>query len=175
MARGLHRCAWAGRQAVTRPADSIPLPAWRYIPGVNARHADDAFEVVKVLCPPHVTEEGAAANEAWAYGLRLFNDGYYWEAHEVLETVWMQAAPNSRERALVRAVIHLANGALKLAAGKPAAAKRLAALATDSVAASHAGGLDRVMGLAADELRAIAGGLAEGDPRERRIEASYAL
>jgi predicted metal-dependent hydrolase len=160
---------------VTRPADSIPLPAWRHIPGVSARHADDAFDAIKALCPSRVTDEGAAANDAWAYGLRLFNHGYYWEAHEVLETVWMRAAPNSRERALVRALIHLANGALKLAAGKPAAASRLAALATESVAASHAGGRHRVMGLAADELLAIARSLAEGDPRERMLEARYAI
>ena len=150
-------------------AEKIPLPAWRHIPGVNDRHAGDAFDQAKALCPPRVTDAEASTNGAWLYGLRLFNAGYYWEAHEVLETVWMRTAPNSRERALVQALIHLANGALKLAANKPGAAKRLARLAGECVALSHSGGRDRIMGLGAKELLGVARTLAGDAPMDVRF------
>jgi len=53
------------------------------------------------------------SNTGWLYGIHLFNHGFYWEAHEVLEAVWNNAAPNSREKHLVQGVIQIANAQLK--------------------------------------------------------------
>lgn len=125
----------------------IPLPARRYLPGVNERHPEDAFDHVKALCAGQTDERSAATNAAWHYGLRLFNGGFYWEAHEVLEEVWRRARPNSRERHLVQCVIHLANGALKLALGRASAAARLSGLADECRQRAFAGGRRSVMGL----------------------------
>jgi len=58
-------------------------------------------------------------------GLALYRSGYFWEAHEAWEPVWMAAAPNSRERAFLQALIQLANGWLKVAMGRVPAAVRI--------------------------------------------------
>jgi hypothetical protein len=128
-------------------AQAIPLPARRYLPGVNERHPEDAFDHVKALCAERTDEPGAARNTAWHYGLRLFNGGFYWEAHEVLEEVWRRARPNSRERYLVQCVIHLANGALKLSLGRTRAAVRLSGLADECRLRAFSGGRRSAMGL----------------------------
>jgi hypothetical protein len=134
-------------------ADRLKLPAWRYLPGINERHADDAFDDVKALCPETANDGNAPDNIAWHYGVRLFNEGYYWEAHEVLEEVWLRALPNSRERFLVQAVIHLANGALKCELGRMKAAERLAAMAEDCLQRAYPRGGRPAMGLEEDALR----------------------
>ncbi len=62
-------------------------------------------------------------------GLALYRAGFFWEAHEAWEPLWLDAAPNSRERALLQGLIQLANGWLKLRMGRAPAARRIAALA----------------------------------------------
>jgi len=140
---------------VSADAESIALPAHRYLPGRSERHPDDAFDHVKALAPKETRETTAHGNVAWQYGLRLFNHGFYWEAHEVLEEVWMRAPPNSRERWLVQCVIHLANGALKKELGQQRAVLRLAGLARECGHRAFAGGEGLVMGLADDEVEVV--------------------
>ncbi len=106
----------------------FPLPDYRHIPGRNDRPAEGAFAAVKATAPDVTSSATAGENTAWCYGIRLLNEGYFWEAHEVLEPVWLNAPPNSRERHLVQAVIHLANGWLKEAMGQPRARLRIADL-----------------------------------------------
>jgi len=72
-------------------------------------------------------------------GLALYRSGYFWEAHEAWEPLWLAARPNSRERAFLQALIQLANGRLKLAMGKIAAAARITALVADHLARSGHG------------------------------------
>jgi hypothetical protein len=55
----------------------------------------------------------------------LFHSGYDWETHEILESLWLAATPNSRERAYLQALIQLANLWLKLTMGHLKAADRL--------------------------------------------------
>lgn len=64
-------------------------------------------------------------------GLGLYRAGYYWEAHEAWEPLWLRAKPNSRERAFLQGIIQLANGWLKIAMNKPIAAHRIALLAEE--------------------------------------------
>lgn len=75
------------------------------------------------------TDEPVAA--ALTFGLSLIHNHYFWEAHEVLEPVWMKASPNSAERQLLQALIQLANACLKSTMGQPQAAARLAQIADD--------------------------------------------
>jgi len=128
----------------------FPLPDRPHVPGRTPRPDDD-------LCARLVAE-----TPAWDYGLDLIAHGFYWEAHEVLEPVWAAAAPNSRERALVQGVIHLANGALKLRMDRPKAAVRLAGLAAECVARAFTGHPDPLLGLRRAALDAAAAELAAG-------------
>lgn len=134
-----------------RVAD-IPLPGYRHIPGRNDRPDEAFFDAVK-----------AEKETAWLYGMRLFNSGFYWEAHEVLEPVWFDARPNSRERHLVQAIIHLANGLLKEAMARPNARRRLAGLARGRLFEVFPEGRGQLMGIDAAEALAAADMLVDGD------------
>lgn len=148
---------------MTRAAD-LPLPAYRHVPGENARPDEATFAAVKRMVPAETRSATAADNVAWRYGLRLLDAGFYWEAHEVLEPVWLAAAPNSRERHLVQAVIHLANGRLKDVMGRPNARLRLAGLARQGLEAAFPAGEGTLMGLDGSVVLQAAERLAAGEP-----------
>ncbi|MFZ1813685.1 MAG: DUF309 domain-containing protein [Rhizobiaceae bacterium] len=116
-------------------ASSIALPESAYLPGRTLRPED---------------REGARIEHldiAWAHGLRLLLCGYYWEAHEALEPVWMGFAPNSRERHLVQAVIQIANLSLKARMGRSGAAGRIIPIVVQSLDEAFARGSETLMGL----------------------------
>lgn len=137
-------------------AAEIPLPSYRHMPGVNVRPDEAFFAAVKASVPAATADETGVENVAWRYGLRLLNAGFYWEAHEVLEPVWLNAAPNSRERHLVQAVIHLANGLLKQAMDRPGARLRLSELCRGAFADAFPSGSGRLMGIDyADAVSAV--------------------
>ncbi|MBL3705460.1 DUF309 domain-containing protein [Sulfitobacter sp. BDSS02] len=87
---------------------------------------------------------------AWRAGWLFVRNGYFWEAHEVLEPVWMtlDAGP---ERQFVQGVIQVANAALKLKMGRPNAVRRLCDIADGHLDAC--GEADAIMGLPLSEVR----------------------
>lgn len=142
----------------------LPLPTYRHLPGTNERPPHGFLDAVIARAPAETRAPEAGTNVAWLYGVRLINAGFFWEAHEVLEPVWAHAAPNSRERFLVQAVIHLANGSLKVRMARPNAAARLADLADESFERAFAGSNERFMGI--DPREALAAGHAIRDGAE---------
>ena len=85
---------------------------------------------------PHIPGENARPREGsiapgLSEGLALYRAGFFWEAHEALEPLWLSAAPNSRARAYLQALIQLANAQLKHKMDKPAAAHRILGLVRD--------------------------------------------
>lgn len=155
-------------------AADIPLPQSRHLPGVNARPDEAFFASIKTAATPITTDATSGDNVAWHYGLRLLDAGFYWEAHEVLEQVWLNAAPNSRERSLVRGVIHLANGLLKQAMGRTRARQRLAVMCRQTLEDAFAGRKGRLMGIDGEEALRAAEMLADGSP-EIRLSRDYAI
>lgn len=123
-----------------RAAGALALPRQAYLPGRTERPPDTFFDIPALAIDAPVD----AHTVAWRYGLRLFENGFFWEAHEVLEPVWLACLPNSRERHGVQAVIQLSNAALKMRLGKPNATGRLIAIAIDLLkrAGPDAGPLD---------------------------------
>lgn len=99
-------------------------PPYAYVPGRNQRHADDLFEAIKDGAQ-NVSLADIAETEAWRFGLAFLREGYFWEAHEVLEPLWVACPPNSAERLLLQGIIQLANAGLKGVMDKPGAANRL--------------------------------------------------
>ena len=95
-------------------------------------------------------------------GLALYRAGYFWEAHEAWEPVWLATPPAARERAFLQGAIQLANARLKLAMGRPRAAARIAPLAEAAFARA---GAAPCFGLTAHwaegELSEIRGALAK--------------
>src|SRR5277367_2594416 len=108
------------------PSGDLPLPQWAYVPGeTDAAAADyETLAQVKLLVPPAFRGYVPARHPALRYGLTLNDRGYFWEAQEILETVWAAAPQGGRERVLLRACIQIANANLRLRMQKPHAAAR---------------------------------------------------
>jgi hypothetical protein len=124
------------------------LPAREpHLPGRNRRPADEGVSRIARKAPRPTDPQAWRDNEAYLAGLRLYANGYYWEAHEVWEPVWMNASPNSQERELTQGLIQLANAALKLKMAQPAAAGRLAAIAEKHIREAALGAATIVMGV----------------------------
>src|ERR1700744_1577576 len=105
----------------------LPLPRWAHVPG-EADEADADYETlaqVKLLVPPAFRGYVPARHPALRYGIQLNDRGYFWEAREILETVWAAAPQGGRERILLRACILIANGNMRLRLEKPNSAARL--------------------------------------------------
>jgi hypothetical protein len=101
------------------------MPPHAYIPGKTPRHPEGWFDAITQSVPKDALPDDLEATQAWAAGLAYFQAGYFWECHEVLEAVWMQTPEGSTERALVQAVIQLANARLKLKMDRPKATLKL--------------------------------------------------
>lgn len=101
------------------------FPAYAHVPGSNPRHREDLFDGICASVTSDMTVADLSKTEAWRSGLELYGHGFFWEAHEVLEAIWMQCPPNSVERYFVQAIIQIANARLKLIMKRPKAAGRL--------------------------------------------------
>jgi predicted metal-dependent hydrolase len=104
------------------------VPSWRpthvYVPGKSERHPEGLFDWIK-------RDAAFPDGVAFQYGLGFLNDGYFWEAHEVLEAVWMSCPQNSTEKLLIQALIQWANAGLKFRMARNKAAWRLLDLADE--------------------------------------------
>lgn len=118
--------------------EALFRPTHAYVPGRTPRHPEDAFDILRATARAGDTPEMLARSAAFRAGLHYLDTGFYWEAHEVLEPVWMALPRCSAERAFVQALIQLANGRLKLVMERPKAALRLALIARDHLGESLA-------------------------------------
>jgi len=104
--------------------------AWRpphaYVPGQSLRHPEALFDDLKSGLQ---TAGDLSKTQAWRIGLTFLEEGFFWEAHEVLEAVWMACPQNSAEKMFVQAVIQQANAGLKDRMGRPGGRDRLLAMA----------------------------------------------
>ena len=91
-----------------------PLPTHAYIPGVNERHPENAFDGIKSSVNAGDDIEQLEQCAAFRAGLQYLEAGFYWETHEVLEPVWMALPERSVEKRFIQGLIQLANGCLKL-------------------------------------------------------------
>lgn len=104
-------------------------PEYAYVPGRTPRHAEDAFDVVRQTAKANMSPEQLTECTAFRLGLRYLDAGFYWEAHELFEPVWMALPNPSAERQFVQCLIQIANGYLKVKMDKPKAASRLVTIA----------------------------------------------
>src|SRR5450432_1628633 len=108
-------------------AGNLPMPQWAYVPG-ETEEADadyDTLAQAKLLVPSRFRDFVPARHPALRYGIALNDRGHFWEAQEILETVWAAAPQGGRERILLRACILIATANLRLRMQKPHAAARL--------------------------------------------------
>lgn len=127
--------------------DDIELPDHAYVPGSTARHESGAFDHFCVDAKPGMDVEALASCRAWRAGLKFLEAGFFWEAHEVLEAVWMALPTDSADRQTVQALIQYANAGLKQKMGRPGAASRLLVRASAHFRAGRGSLLERRLAL----------------------------
>lgn len=94
-----------------RLCPQLPLPPYRYLPGKNLHPGEG-----------HLPAWG---NHAYAYGVDLYHAGFFFEAHEAWESVWLSLPKNDLQRTFLLGLIQNTAAQLKLATGQWAPARTL--------------------------------------------------
>lgn len=99
-----------------------PLPPYAYVPGRFPHPVRDPRGHTFGQAPPLVV---LAENGDWrtcrAYlaGMDLFNYGYYWEAHESWESLWIALGRQGAQADFIKGLIKLAAAGVKAREGRP--------------------------------------------------------
>lgn len=108
---------------------SIALGRQPYLPGHTQRPSDDTFAPLIAALSSDLAPDELAASHAFQEAQEAFRQRYYWEAHELLEAVWMCLPPASAEKLFLKGLIQLANAGLKGRMGQDNAVRRIKSLA----------------------------------------------
>jgi len=106
----------------------LPLPAYAFLPGTDPHPtADPRGHSYRRPPPEHPWRPpaGWADCTAYLYGCDLFNRGYFWEAHEAWESLWMGCRRDSTQARYLQGLIQAANSLLKYRMGRRRAVERL--------------------------------------------------
>ncbi len=107
------------------PREEVVLPEHPHHPGTGSVAETALLSEVKATCPKVTDPDSWRKNRPYRYGWSLFEAGFYWEAHEVWEPVWLACRQNSLEKIFLRAAIQMTNACLKRVMGNRKAARRL--------------------------------------------------
>lgn len=170
----------------SRPPRLLPeraLPAYAYVPRRWPRPGSDSAEqwksVTAAASPGPLPETARESTFRWACD--LFNQGYYWEAHEVWEELWWRAGRRGPEAELLKALIQFAAAGVKAREGQAHGVRRHALRAAElfrhadlGLAAGARFGLDLPALAAAAEAIATS---AEGycDDRQTPVHRVWAV
>lgn len=156
----------SGASCLPRSPDRLlperPLPPYAYLPGRfphPTRHPQGHSHHPVGSSPTmeKVDQDGLV------WGMDLFNQGYYWEAHEAWEDLWRAAPRGSAEHSLLQGLILLAAAGVKLRECKLGAARRHGSRAAgffNRSAAHPVVELERSLGHSASCLALLAGDVA---------------
>jgi hypothetical protein len=138
------------------------LPAYRFVPGETPRPTRDPgghSHLRDVQRPGAWRPEDWRKIEEWLWAIDLFNEEYWWESHEALESLWHAAGRTTAPARFVQALVHLSAACLNRRRGHRAAALRQAARSVQALRTARADGMTRserasplVMGIDLDRL-----------------------
>ncbi|MFN8257542.1 MAG: DUF309 domain-containing protein [Bacteroidales bacterium] len=106
-----------GNSYRTERYTSLELPTYAYIPGKgqpeNVRpgkgHLPDFSNSHDLL-----NNSNWKNSEAWLYAIDLFNHGYFWEVHEILEHLWTKIGRNNETGLFLQGIILVSVALVKL-------------------------------------------------------------
>lgn len=102
-----------------RLATDQDFPEYTYVPGGPWPHPNRR-EPSDPCPPPEPIEADSWRNSpTYARGFRLFHEGYYWEAHEVWESLWHALGRHGPDADLLKALIKMAAAGVKVREGRP--------------------------------------------------------
>lgn len=129
-----------------RRYSDIPLPAEPYRPGTGAIHPRRRPPGTHLPDLPVGVLDAADWHRSprYLYAADLFNNGYWWEVHEVLEALWLPLVRTSETARFLQSLILSSAALLKFQAGETRAALALLGRARERLApcASPRFGLD---------------------------------
>ncbi|MEM9353028.1 MAG: DUF309 domain-containing protein [Planctomycetota bacterium] len=150
-----------------------PLPPYSHVPGLTPHPVSDPRGHM------HGQEEeepSALEPEAWEqsptflYAIDLFNYGYYWEAHEAWEQLWIAAGRAGGAADFLKGLIKLAAAGVKLREGNSEGVLRHGKRAEQLLAAGAMCGLDHETLLShAASTQALSGEVPDGRDADRAL------
>jgi len=105
----------------------IPLPVRKYIPGKERQKYPDESHIPEI--PADMGNFGAntwKSSKKYLYAIDLFNFGYWWEAHVILEDLWIQAGKTTLTAKFIQGIIQISAALVKDSQSMPQGAIRLA-------------------------------------------------
>jgi predicted metal-dependent hydrolase len=113
---------------------------------------------------PPIRGDDWASSTSYLRGVRLFNAGYYWEAHEAWEGLWLAQRRVGPTADVLKALIKLAAAGVKVRQGQPRGVSTHARRAAELFQAVRQAGHDRLLGLDLAGWEAIARAVADDPP-----------
>ena len=144
------------------------FPPYRYVPGGENPHPTRSpcgHSYGRTHAPAAVDEGSWPRCAPYLFAIDLFNHGYYWEAHEALEAIWLGVGRNTAVGTFARALIQAAAALLKHSMGERDSAKRLSSTAAAKLRAGRAVILGVDAWALADRLEAYLDGRLADPPR----------
>jgi hypothetical protein len=118
----------------------IELPAYRFVPGLNAHPRRDPSGHSAGRDEPHVDAWSPSqwhTLECYLYAVDLFNLAYWWECHEQLEALWLAAGKTSTAAQFAQGILQVAAANLNHHLGKTEAARSQAEAGIARLAAAE--------------------------------------
>lgn len=140
-----------------------PFPSYRYLPGRNphptrdpAGHSYGSTDIELDGFDPDSWQNC----EIYLYAIDLLNHGYWWEAHEALEAIWLAAGQRTTKTGrFVQGLLQIGIGALKQHLGQTSAAIRLWQTGLEKIAVSD----PYYLGIDVQELQRVVRELITGE------------
>ena len=105
------------------------FPPYRFIPGESPHPTRDpdghSYKNMSEQLKSFENKQWQSC-DAYLYGIDLFNYGYWWEAHEALEAVWIVAGRKTETGLFTQGLIQVSVAHLKKHQGFDDVAKRIA-------------------------------------------------
>lgn len=151
------------------------LPSYSYVPGMHPhpiREEEGHSFGVEVSVSDFDPERWQECDE-YLFGVDLFNAGFYWEAHEAWEAVWICVGRTGLIADFLKGLIKLAAAGVKAREGNANGVERHAARAAQLFGESCAGE-ETLLGLQLDRLLAFSRQLGQDrdavlDPTEAPV------
>jgi hypothetical protein len=147
------------------------LPPYTYVPGGPWPHPNRAKESrddprrEDSLGTPTMPED-VAASPLFGRGVKLFDAGYYWEAHEAWEALWDAAGRRGPTADVLRALIKLAAAGIKVRERREPGVRTHARRAAECFASARRLGGAHQLGLDLDKWIERALAIAESPPTD---------